>query len=121
MDFSLAVEKSLEKGFKARNLDRLDSWHLLEMAVGPPYEGKGHSIFQGSCSLMMKGGQERTSSKPIHLEATTARSRDIYALFEFEPPYSLTVWIDEEHCFGRGAVDINGLTVNKDAATGYPE
>lgn len=43
VDFSLAVEKILEKAFTTRNLDRLDSWHLLEMVVDPLYQGKGES------------------------------------------------------------------------------
>ncbi|KDR82723.1 hypothetical protein GALMADRAFT_238226 [Galerina marginata CBS 339.88] len=108
LDFSPQVEKTLEKGFKARNLDRLDSWHLLEMSVDPQYQDKGLG------SLMMKDGFERTSPKPVHLEATTAKSRDIYAHYGFE--------IDEEHSFGRSAVNEQGLAVDsKDAAMGYPE
>lgn len=43
IDLSSAVERSLHKGFKARNMDRLDSWHLLAVTVDPPYQGKGKS------------------------------------------------------------------------------
>ncbi|KAJ3874584.1 hypothetical protein F5051DRAFT_462497 [Lentinula edodes] len=39
LDFTPAVEQSLKKGFHSRNLDRLDSWHLLEMVVDPEFEG----------------------------------------------------------------------------------
>lgn len=33
---------------------------------------------------MMKDGFERTSPKPIHLEASTAKSRDIYSRYGFQ-------------------------------------
>lgn len=81
---------------------------------------------------MMKDGFERTLPKPIHLEATTAKSRDIYARYGFEV-YAVrstlrqthltegVMQIDEEHCFGRGTVDSNGLTAYKNERTGYPE
>ncbi|KAK0235600.1 hypothetical protein EDD85DRAFT_791071 [Armillaria nabsnona] len=41
VDFTPHVEESLHKLFKSRNLDRLDSCHLPEMAVDPEWEGKG--------------------------------------------------------------------------------
>ena len=44
-DFSPAVEHSLEKSFKARGLDRLDSWHLLEMVVDPAHQKQGLPTF----------------------------------------------------------------------------
>ncbi|GJJ16052.1 hypothetical protein Clacol_010331 [Clathrus columnatus] len=110
-NFSPAFKQSWEKGSKTgHSLDRLDSWHLLEMATDPPFEGRG------LCSLMMKDGFERTSSesKPIRLKATTPRTRDIYTHFGFK--------IDEEHCFGKGLVDVNGLVAKEAAtATGYRE
>ncbi|EIM91636.1 uncharacterized protein STEHIDRAFT_128452 [Stereum hirsutum FP-91666 SS1] len=106
-DFSPAVEHSLNLAFGSRGLDRRDSWHLLEMVVDPPFEGKGIS------SLMMQDGFQRTSPKPIHLEATKARTRDIYQRFGFE--------VDNKHYFGVGSVDSNGLLVKGAAATGYPE
>ncbi|KAK0213916.1 hypothetical protein IW262DRAFT_1466479 [Armillaria fumosa] len=52
VDFIPHGEESLHKSFKSRNLDRLDAWHLLEMAVEPDWEGKGF------CSLLMKDGKE---------------------------------------------------------------
>ncbi|KAJ3901399.1 hypothetical protein F5879DRAFT_992002 [Lentinula edodes] len=107
LDFTPAVERSLKKGFHSRNLDRLDSWHLLEMVVDPEFEG------MGICSLMMKDGFTRTTPKPVHLEATKARTRDIYAHFGFE--------VDEEHQFGVGSVDENGIRARGEKATGYPE
>ena len=33
---------------------------------------------------MMKDGFTRTNPYPVHLEATTAKSRDVYAHFKFE-------------------------------------
>jgi len=107
LEFSPAVEKSVQKAFKSRNLDRLDSWHLLEMVVDPPYEGKGFG------SLMIADGFKRTSPKPIHLEATTPRTQAMYSHWGFE--------VDEKHQFGQAEVDNDGLYATGDAATGYPE
>lgn len=95
-DFSPAVERTLEKAFKAHGLDRLDSWHLFEMVVDPSHQGRGELLcaanedFHSQCdfseysSLLMEEGFQRTSPKPVHLEATTAKNRDIYAHFGFE-------------------------------------
>ncbi|KAK0472286.1 hypothetical protein IW261DRAFT_1508967 [Armillaria novae-zelandiae] len=107
VDFTPHVEDTLLKAFKARNLDRLDSWHLLEVVVDPDWQGKGLS------SLLMNEGFARTSPKPVHLEATTVKNRDIYAHFGFE--------IDDGHLFGKGRVDRQGLAAKGTAATGYPE
>ncbi|PBK60702.1 hypothetical protein ARMSODRAFT_965812 [Armillaria solidipes] len=107
VDFTPHVEDTLLKAYKARNLDRLDSWHLLEVVVDPDWQSKGMS------SLLMKEGFARTSPKSVHLEATTVKNRDIYAHFGFE--------IDEEHLFGKGRVDRQGLAAKGTAATGYPE
>ena len=41
IDYSPRVEKIMDKEFAARGLKRLDSWHLLEIAVDPTCEGKG--------------------------------------------------------------------------------
>lgn len=106
IDFTPHVEESLHKSFKSRNLDRLDSWHLLEIAVDPDWEGKG------LCSLLMKDGFSRASPKPIHLEATTPRSKDIYIHHGFE--------IGSEHAFGKGQVDEAGQAAKGAEATGYP-
>ncbi|KAK0203318.1 hypothetical protein DFS33DRAFT_784927 [Desarmillaria ectypa] len=107
VDFTPHVEDTLLKAYKARNIDRLDSWHLLEVVVDPDCQGKGLS------SLLMKEGFTRTSPKSVHLEATTVKNRDIYAHLGFE--------IDEEHLFGKGQVDRKGLAAKGAAATGYPE
>ncbi|KAI0706767.1 hypothetical protein C8T65DRAFT_727857 [Cerioporus squamosus] len=106
-EFSPTVEHSLKKSFKARGLDRRDSWHLLQVVVDPNHQKKGFS------SMLMEEGFRRASPKPIHLEATTAASRDIYARYNFE--------IDEEHRFGVGQVDKNGIKAKGEAATGFPE
>ncbi|KAK0472274.1 hypothetical protein IW261DRAFT_1665696 [Armillaria novae-zelandiae] len=107
VDFTPHVEDTLLKAYKAKNLDRLDSWHLLEVVVDPDLQGKGLS------SLLMKEGFARTSPKSVHLEATTVKNRDIYTHLGFE--------IDEEHLFGKGRVDRQGLAAEGTAATGYPE
>ncbi|OCB85146.1 hypothetical protein A7U60_g7772 [Sanghuangporus baumii] len=106
-EFSPAVERTLENAFNSRGKSKLDSWYLFEIVADPDYEGKG------VCSLLMKDGLKRTEPKPVHLEATKARTRDIYARFGFE--------VDEEHQFGRGKVDSNGLKANGETATGYSE
>ncbi|KAI0685985.1 hypothetical protein C8T65DRAFT_712458 [Cerioporus squamosus] len=107
LEFSPAVERSLEKSFKAHERERLDSWHLLAVVVDPNHQGKGYS------TMLMDEGFRRASPKPVHLEATTPASRDIYAHHGFE--------IDEEHHFGVGKVDKNGIKAKGEAATGYPE
>ncbi|KAI1781783.1 hypothetical protein LXA43DRAFT_612860 [Ganoderma leucocontextum] len=107
LDFTPAVERALEKSFKARGLNRMDSWYLFEMVVDPVHQGKGYA------TMLMEAGFRRTTPKPVHLEATKANTRDIYAHFGFE--------VDEEHQFGVGAVDRNGINARRDAATGYPE
>ncbi|TBU42596.1 hypothetical protein BD309DRAFT_895989 [Dichomitus squalens] len=107
LDFTPAVERALETAFKARGRDRLDSWYLFEMVVDPAHQGKGYA------SMLMEAGFQRTTPKPVHLEATKASTRDIYAHFGFE--------VNEEHQFGVGAVDKNGLTARGEAAAGYPE
>ncbi|GJJ16050.1 hypothetical protein Clacol_010329 [Clathrus columnatus] len=107
LDCIPVIEKISKKGFKARSADVSDSWYLLEVATDPAYDGKG------LCSLLMKDGFERTLPKPIHLEASTSRTRDIYSHYGFE--------IEEECWFGKGSVDVNGLAAKREAATGYPE
>lgn len=62
---------------------------------------------------MMREGFERTAPKPVHLEASTARSCAIYSHFFFE--------VDEEHVFGKGAVDSRGLPAKGSEATGYQD
>ncbi|RPD54330.1 hypothetical protein L227DRAFT_616266 [Lentinus tigrinus ALCF2SS1-6] len=106
-EFSPIVEHSVEKSFKVRGLDRLDSWHLLEIVVDPIHQDKGF------CSMLIEEGFHRASPKPIHLEATTEKSRDIYAHYGFE--------IDEEHRFGVRQVDKIGVQAKGEAATGFPE
>ncbi|KAI1783887.1 hypothetical protein LXA43DRAFT_292401 [Ganoderma leucocontextum] len=107
LDFTPAIEGTLEKAFKAHGLDRMDSWHLFEMVVDPAHQGKGYA------TLLMEAGFRRTTPKPAHLEATKSSTRDIYAHFGFE--------VNEEHQFGVRAVDKNGIKAHGDAATGYPE
>jgi len=101
------VERTLEQSFQSQGLKPIDSWHLVVIAVDPNHEGQGY------CSLMMKEGFTRTTPYPVHLEATTAKSRNVYAHFKFE--------VDEEHQFGKGQVDANGLAAQGERATGYPE
>ncbi|KAK7049838.1 hypothetical protein VNI00_005268 [Paramarasmius palmivorus] len=44
VDYSPHIEHSVDVAFKQRSLERLDSWHILEMGVDPPHEGKGQSL-----------------------------------------------------------------------------
>ncbi|KAK0436532.1 hypothetical protein EV421DRAFT_1831077 [Armillaria borealis] len=107
LDFTPPVEKALSKAFKARNMDRLDSWHLLAIVVDPDWQGKGVS------SVLMRDCFARAKPKPIHLEASSPKSRDIYAHFGFE--------INDEHLFGKGQIDRHGLPAKGAEATGLSE
>jgi len=108
-DFAPKVERALDKSFQSRpgDIKPIDSWHLLLIAVDPDHEGRGY------CSLIMRDGFTRTSPYPVHLEATTAKSRDVYYHFKFE--------VDEELAFGKGQVDANGVAAKGQKATGYLE
>ncbi|KAK0209274.1 hypothetical protein DFS33DRAFT_521711 [Desarmillaria ectypa] len=107
LDFTPPVEKAVSKAFKARSMDRLDSWHLLEIVVDPDWQGKGVS------SVLLRDGFSRVKHKPIHLEASSPKNRDIYAHFGFE--------VDEEHLFGKGQADCHGLHAKGAEATGFSE
>ncbi|KAK0450579.1 uncharacterized protein EV420DRAFT_1646498 [Desarmillaria tabescens] len=107
LDFVPPVEKALSKAFKARNLDRLDSWYLLEIVVDPDWQGKGVS------SLLLKDCFSRANHKPIHLEASSSKSRDVYKHLGFE--------VDEECLFGKGQVDCHGVSAKGAEATGISE
>ncbi|KAF8508225.1 hypothetical protein JB92DRAFT_2954157 [Gautieria morchelliformis] len=102
------VDAVLKRAFDSRDLDSLDSWYLLEIVTDPDEQGKGY------CSMLMRDGFTRTAPKPVHLEATTSASRDIYLRFGFE--------VEEETRFGKGKVDDNGVRVAKgEAADGCRE
>ncbi|KAK0209272.1 hypothetical protein DFS33DRAFT_521663 [Desarmillaria ectypa] len=107
LDFSPPVEKAVSKAFKEHNLDRLDSWHLLEIAVDPDWQGKGVS------SVLLRDCFSRAKHKPIHLEASSPKSRDVYRHRGFE--------VDEEHLFGKGQVGRNGLPAKGAEAMGFSE
>ncbi|KAH9993719.1 hypothetical protein BJV74DRAFT_884319 [Russula compacta] len=106
VEYAPKVEKIIDKEFAARGLKRLDSWHLFEIAIDPTCEGKGY------CSLLVRDGLKRAAGKPVHLEATTPRSRDVYAHFGFE--------LNEERRFGVGSVDEMGIAAKGKAAIGWP-
>jgi len=105
-DWRLPVGKIHDEVFDARGLNCLDTWHLLQVAVDPAYEGKGY------CSLLLRDGFQRASGKPIYLESTTPRSRDIYAHLGFE--------VGKEHRFGVGSVDEMGIAAKGELAVGWP-
>lgn len=46
-DYTSAMEQRFEIEFKARGLDRLDSWHIFAIAVDPPYQGLGIVVTPG--------------------------------------------------------------------------
>jgi len=106
LEFAPKAEKITDKVFAERGLKRLESWHLLEIAIDPTREGKGYA------SLLLRDGFKRASGKPMHLEATTPRSRDIYAHMGFE--------LNREHRFGVGSVDDMGIVAKGEAAVGWP-
>ncbi|KAI0255827.1 hypothetical protein BJV78DRAFT_1173664 [Lactifluus subvellereus] len=85
----------------------------------------------GYCSLLMRDGFKRASGKPVHLEASTPRSRDIYAHLGFEvgqyfvPGENVTLTlvilpVNKEHRFGVGSVDEMGVRAKGAAAVGFP-
>ncbi|KAK0185250.1 hypothetical protein F5146DRAFT_200286 [Armillaria mellea] len=126
LDFTPSVERALSKAFKARNMDRLDSWHLLAIVVDPDWQGKvmisGCLVFClclilaqliGVSSVLMRDCFARAKPKPIHLEASSPKSRDIYAHFGFE--------INDEHLFGKGQIDCHGLPAEGAETTGLFE
>ena len=43
VDFNPAVEKTLTREFKSRNMDRLDTWHAWAIAVDPGHQGFGRT------------------------------------------------------------------------------
>jgi len=105
-DYAPTVDKIFDETFAERKLKPLDSWHLFEIAVDPTCEGKGY------CSLLLRDGLQRAAGKPVILEATTPRSRDIYAHFGFE--------LNKEHRFGVGSVDEMGVVAKGETAVGLP-
>jgi len=105
-NYTPTVNKIFEEAFAERGLKSLDSWHLFEIAVDPTCEGKGY------CSLLMRDGLQRATGKPVSLEASTPRSRDIYAHFGFE--------LNKEHRFGVGSVDEMGVVAKGETAVGLP-
>ena len=52
-DWRLPVGKMHDEVFDARGLKCLDTWHLLQVAVDPAYEGKGesHRFFASSSEM----------------------------------------------------------------------
>lgn len=67
------------------------------MVVDPAHEGKGrltrsYSVLRltdtkylpGLCKLLMKDGFKRTFPKPIHLEVSSKKNREIWEHFGFE-------------------------------------
>ncbi|KAI0255824.1 hypothetical protein BJV78DRAFT_577223 [Lactifluus subvellereus] len=106
-DYMPTTEKMLNEVFAARGVKRLDSWHLLVIAIDPRYEGNGY------CSLLIEDGFRRASGMPVHVEATTPRSRDIYAHYGFE--------LNNVHRFGMGWVDEMGKRATRPNAAGWPD
>ncbi|KAI9511572.1 hypothetical protein F5148DRAFT_975010 [Russula earlei] len=109
IEFGPEAEKVTDEVFAARGLRRLNSWHVFEIAIDPACEGKGYA------SLLLRDGFERASGKPMHLEATTPRSRDIYAHLGFEAGR-----LNGERRFGVGSVDERGIVAKGEAAVGWP-
>ncbi|KAI0305919.1 hypothetical protein B0F90DRAFT_1694508 [Multifurca ochricompacta] len=105
-EYTPTAEKIVDEVFASRGLKRLDSWHLLMIAIDPEYEGKGYS------TLLMRDGFNRAGGGPVYLEATTPRSRDIYAHLGFE--------LNKVHRFGVESVDEMGIVTKGEAAVGVP-
>jgi len=106
IDYAPKAEKIINQVFAARGLKRLESWHLFEIAIDPTCEGKGYA------SMLLRDGFKRASGKPVHLEATSPRSRDIYAHMGFE--------LNRELRFGVGSANDMGIAAKGEAAVGLP-
>ena len=78
-DYTSAMERRFETEFKARGLDRLDSWHIFAIAVDPPYQGH-----PGYSTVLLNEGFRRASHKPVHLSASTPKNRELYDHFGFD-------------------------------------
>ncbi|KIY69062.1 hypothetical protein CYLTODRAFT_350315 [Cylindrobasidium torrendii FP15055 ss-10] len=106
-DFVPRSEEAKARAFTARGKDTKDCWYLLQFAVDPSAQGRGVG------SLLMADGIARAGRRPLHLEASSPKSRDIYLHFGCV--------LDEEVIIGQGAVDAKGVVPKSYAdATGYP-
>jgi len=106
LDYAPKTEKTIHQAFAARKLKQLESWHLFEIAIDPTCEGKGYA------SMLLRDGFKRASGKPVHVESSTPRSRDIYAHMGFE--------LNRELRFGVGSANDMGIAAKGEAAVGLP-
>lgn len=63
--------------------------------------------------------RHRLQSLAIYIFVTDLKYVSIY--YTFLSAHTYVLEIDEEHTFGKGAVDATGVAAQKKNATGYPE
>jgi len=107
MDYLPKVEHATNAAFHARQRNESDSWYLVQVGIDPKCAGKGYG------SMLMRHGFQRASSMPIHLEATSTTTRDIYLHYGFV--------VETECCFGVGEVNSKGIKAKKKEAGGHNE
>ncbi|KZV74861.1 hypothetical protein PENSPDRAFT_748964 [Peniophora sp. CONT] len=106
LDFLPRTEKVTKQALRTRGLGLKDAWYLGIVSTDPEYEGLGYT------SMMLRERFKTIGSNPVHLEATTPKSRDIYVHFGFQ--------LIEPVIMGEGDVDSDGLVAQGEKATGVP-
>ncbi|KIY64125.1 hypothetical protein CYLTODRAFT_493392 [Cylindrobasidium torrendii FP15055 ss-10] len=105
VEFTPAAEKVHKRVFKEKGLDPENSWHLVAVGVDPSAQGQGIGPRLTIPDVVMAKG------KPLHLESTSKRSRDLYIRLGYE--------LHEELVFGKGKINANGIAAKGPEATGY--
>ncbi|KAH9476833.1 hypothetical protein JR316_0010748 [Psilocybe cubensis] len=101
--YQSAAEKKMKDVFKAANSKASpeESWYLALAFTAPEAQGKGF------VSLLIREHIALTPNAILTLEATSKKSRDIYAHLGFEATG-----------FGKGKVDARGINAKKEEAVG---
>ncbi|VDB86618.1 unnamed protein product [Peniophora sp. CBMAI 1063] len=104
LEFVPQVEKVEKQAFSTRGKNMKDAWHLGIVSTDPDHEGHGY------VSMMLRNRFETIGPHPVYLEASSPRSRDVYAHFGFQ--------LIEPVLLGAGKVDSEGLIATGEKATG---
>ncbi|KZP00710.1 hypothetical protein CALVIDRAFT_594901 [Calocera viscosa TUFC12733] len=93
--YTPACHKVFVREFEQRGLKLANALYLLNINVDPVDQGKGYT------TLLMNAAFERWPGAPMILEASSEKSRDVYAHFGFE--------IVETIAFSKGEVTSKGI------------
>ncbi|EJU00912.1 hypothetical protein DACRYDRAFT_22765 [Dacryopinax primogenitus] len=88
-------EKVFRQEMERRGLEMKDAWYLVNICVDPAEQGRGYT------SLLMSAANSRWPEKPMLLESSTPKSRDVYLHLGFE--------LLEQVNLGRGEVTPEGV------------